>query len=98
MDELIAWNQYGLQLLLFEIPVDPKNSGPWPVTQIFSWTGSTLKYRGAEAADINLDGKIDFMGGGGWFENTGGINFTFHPIDGAMGYSQIKAGQSTTTA
>ena len=92
-DELIAWNQYGQQLLLFEIPADPNNSGPWPVTQIFSWTGATSKYRGTNAVDIDLDGKIDFVGGGGWFEHTGGANFTFHPIDEAMEYSQIKAGQ-----
>ena len=92
-DELIAWNQYSQQLLFFEIPADPRNSGTWPVTPIFSWTGDPLEYRGAEAVDINLDGKMDFVGGGGWFEHTGGTSFVRRPIDDAMAYSQIKAGQ-----
>ena len=92
-DELIAWNQYDYRLLLFEIPADPRNAGYWPATQIFSWAGSPYLYRGADTADVNLDGKIDFVGGGGWFEHTGGTDFTQHLIDGAMGYSQIKAGQ-----
>jgi hypothetical protein len=92
-DELMAWNQRGNQLLLLEIPADPRNSGPWLATQIFSWPGTSLKFRGADTVDINLDGKTDFVGGGGWFEHTGGKNFTYHVIDDAMGYSQIKADQ-----
>ncbi|NLU19240.1 MAG: hypothetical protein GXW89_00890 [Phycisphaerae bacterium] len=92
-DEYVSWNQSGFQLLLFEIPADPKNTSPWPATPIFSWPGNKLEYRGMDAADINLDGKIDLVAGGGWFEHTGGTNFVFHPIDPEAGYTQIKAGQ-----
>ncbi|MFN2304600.1 MAG: FG-GAP repeat domain-containing protein [Anaerolineales bacterium] len=92
-DELMTWNQKNNQLLLLEIPTNPKSSAPWPATKIFSWSGSSLKFRGADAVDINLDGKADFVGGGGWFEHIGGKNFIYRVIDAAMKYSQIKAGQ-----
>ncbi len=28
------------------------------------------RYEGLAAADINLDGKVDLVGGGYWFEHT----------------------------
>lgn len=95
-DEYISWNQKARQLLLFEKPVNPKTSGLWPVTQIFKWSGDDYLYRGIDAIDINLDGKIDLVGSCAWFEHTGGTNFIRHPIDEAMAYSQIQAGQLIT--
>jgi hypothetical protein len=92
-DEYISWNQVSRQLLKFEKPSNPRTSGHWPVTSIFTWSGDDHRYRGADAIDINLDGKLDFVGGCGWFEHTGGTAFVQHPIDDSFGYSQIKAGQ-----
>lgn len=94
VDEYISWNQYGRQLLLFEVPANPKAAGLWPVTQIFSWNiGRHNRYRGSDAVDINLDGKVDFVGGCSWFEHTGGTNFVQHVIDEAHGYASVEAGQ-----
>ncbi|MGR9088794.1 MAG: fibronectin type III domain-containing protein, partial [Gammaproteobacteria bacterium] len=91
-EEYISWNQYSKQLLMFEIPADPKASGPWPVAPIFSWA-TGIGYKGSDAIDINLDGKMDFVGGCSWFEHTGGTSFIQHPIDKTQGYSQVKAAQ-----
>ncbi|HTG44558.1 MAG TPA: hypothetical protein VK633_08500, partial [Verrucomicrobiae bacterium] len=93
VEEFMSWYQYGQQLLFFEVPANPKTSGQWPVSTVFSWSGESLKYRGTDRSDINLDGKIDFVGGGGWFEHQGGSSFAYRPIDETMAYSQIKAGQ-----
>jgi hypothetical protein len=93
VEEFVSWYQYGQQLLYFEVPANPKSAGAWPVSTIFSWSGVSLKYRGTDAIDINLDGKIDFVGGCGWFEHLGGSSFAYRPIDESFAYSQIKAGQ-----
>lgn len=93
--EYVSWNQYGNQLLLFEIPADPRTSGTWPATPIFTWSGTQPidKYSGIDAVDINGDGKVDIVGGGGWFEHTGGTNFTYHLIDDAKRFDRCVAGQ-----
>ncbi|MBN1418004.1 MAG: VCBS repeat-containing protein, partial [Planctomycetes bacterium] len=93
-EEFISWNQGDEQLLFFEIPGDPKTSGAWPATPIYTWSSAGgLTYRGIDAADMNLDGKIDMIGGGGWFEHTGGTGFVFHQIDPLMGTARQVVGQ-----
>jgi hypothetical protein len=93
-NELASWNQRAKQLLLFEIPSDPKASGPWPSTAIYSWSsGRELEGFPSLPVDIDLDGKADIVGGGRWFKHQGGTAFRAHVIDDAMRFTQCAAGQ-----
>jgi len=89
--ELVCWNQGARQLLLFEKPADPKAVGPWPVSVIYSWSDGQDR-EGLAAADINLDGKLDIVGGGCWFEHAGGTSFIAHVIDDSMASSRVAVG------
>jgi hypothetical protein len=92
--ELVSWNQGAKQLLLFEIPGDPKSSGPWPSRAIYSWSsGPELEGFPSLPVDIDLDGKVDIVGGGRWFKHQGGAKFQAHVIDDAMRFTQCAAGQ-----
>lgn len=98
-DEYMSWNQKSQTLLLFEKPEKPKTSGPWPVTRVFSWPGEGEyhRYKGADAIDVDLDGKLDFVGACGWFEHQADDNrFIPHIIDESQAYSQVVAGQLIT--
>ncbi len=75
--ELMSWAG-GKDLILFEIPEDPKTSSLWSGTTI--WQASA-KSEGADRIDINGDGKLDFIGGARWFEHTNGTDFNVHIID-----------------
>ncbi|NIW87653.1 MAG: VCBS repeat-containing protein, partial [Thermoplasmata archaeon] len=44
-------------------------------------------------ADIDGDGKVDIVGGGRWFEHTGGTSYTPHVIDGSPAFARAAAGQ-----
>jgi hypothetical protein len=92
--ELLSWNQRAKQLLLFEIPADPRSSGPWPSTAIYAWS-SGREHEGFPSipVDIDLDGKIDIVGGGRWFEHLGGKKYRAHVIDDQMRFTQCAAGQ-----
>jgi regulation of enolase protein 1 (concanavalin A-like superfamily) len=93
VDEFVSWNQKGQQLLLFEVPADPK-VGPWPATPIFTWNGDLYdEYSGIDVIDVNLDGKVDIVGGGGWFEHLGGTTYVHHVVDDFMRYARVVAGQ-----
>lgn len=92
--ELVSWNQGAKQLLLFEIPADPKSSGPWPSTAIYSWSsGQELEGFPSLPVDIDLDGKLDIVGGGRWFKHQGGSKFQANLIDDTMRFTQCAAGQ-----
>jgi hypothetical protein len=92
--ELVSWNQGARQLLLFKIPSNPKSSGPWPFTPIFSWSsGQELEGFPSLPVDIDLDGKLDIVGGGRWFKHQGGTKYQAHVIDDAMRFTQCAAGQ-----
>ncbi|OHB72629.1 MAG: hypothetical protein A2V70_04810 [Planctomycetes bacterium RBG_13_63_9] len=92
--ELVSWNQGARALLLLEIPADPRASGPWPSTPIFRWSpGPELEGFPSRPVDMNLDGKPDLVGGGRWFEHTGGAEFRAHVIDDSMRFTQCAAGQ-----
>jgi hypothetical protein len=90
--ELVSWNQGAKQLLLFEIPADPKDAIEWPQKVIYSWE-SGPEHEGLAAADINGDGKVDLAGGGRWFEYAGEGRFTAHLIDDSYRFSRVIAGQ-----
>jgi hypothetical protein len=93
VDEFVSWNQHAKQLLMFEVPANPRTSGQWPATPIYSWADRPeVEYRGIAATDVNLDGLLDFVGGGGWFEYTGG-EFIFHEVDPLMSSGRMVAGQ-----
>lgn len=89
--ELVSWNQHARQLLLFEIPPDPRSAGPWPSSVIYAWD-SGPEHEGLAAIDVNGDGKLDIVGGGRWFEQTGG-KFAVHVIDDAYRFSRAVAGR-----
>ncbi|MBC8872074.1 MAG: VCBS repeat-containing protein [Planctomycetes bacterium] len=92
--ELLSWNQKAKQLLLFEIPADPRSSGPWSPEVIYSWSsGRELEGFPSQPVDIDLDGKIDIVGGGRWFKHTGGHQFDAQVIDERMRFTQCAAGQ-----
>jgi len=88
--ELVSWNQRDSLLLMFEIPSDPRASGPWKNTVIYR---GQPKDEGLAAADLNLDGKLDLIGAGKWFEHVKDGKFTAHIIDEEMNFSRSAAGQ-----
>jgi len=90
--ELVSWNQGARSLLLFEIPDQPRTAGLWPVHVIYSWKGKR-EHEGLAAADINLDGRPDIVGGGRWFEHLTGFEFEAHVVDDAYRFSRAVAGQ-----
>lgn len=74
--ELAWWSQTAKKLILAEIPDDPRTAKSWEYSVIFSGT----KCEGIDKADINLDGKIDIVGAGFWFEHKQGKTFIPHKI------------------
>lgn len=65
--EFVFWNQHSLRLFLAEVPADPKQSGPWPYTEIYHWAGG-MEHEGLAQADIDGDGIVDLIGAGRWFK------------------------------
>lgn len=92
--EFLSWNQGAKSLLLFEIPVNPKATQPWASTTIYSWS-SGREHEGFPSipVDIDLDGKLDIVGGGRWFKHTSGTNYKENIIDSDMAFTQCAAGQ-----
>jgi hypothetical protein len=89
--ELVFWNQFAQRLLMADIPADPKDTQPWTYQEIFSWVSG--EHEGLAQADINGDGKVDLVGGGRWFEHTGGTSYTPHIIDDSQAFGRAAAGQ-----
>jgi FG-GAP-like repeat len=88
--ELVFWNQGADTLYLAHIPENPRQAGPWPLTEIFH---SASKSEGLAAADVDGDGRLDIVGGGRWFRNDGGDKFTPYVIDDSMRDARAAAGQ-----
>ena len=89
--EYVAWQNGAQKLLLFEIPDNPRASSQWPATTIFR--APDRRHEGLAAGDVNLDGKLDLVGAGRWFQHVRGAEFQEHVIDGAMGFTRAAVGQ-----
>lgn len=92
--EFISWNQDDKKLLFYEIPDKPRAAEPWTPAPIYQWS-SGLEREGFPSipVDINLDGTLDIVGGGRWFEHVDGTKFREHVIDSEMTFTQCAAGQ-----
>ncbi|MEZ5355311.1 MAG: VCBS repeat-containing protein [Bryobacteraceae bacterium] len=95
--QLAYWNQRAKALFLAGIPVNPKDSGPWPAEAIFSGQAGEGEQKaasyaeGVDAVDIDGDGKLDLLAGNYWFKHEGGNQF--RPVKvGATG-GRIKGGR-----
>jgi len=92
--EFVSWNQRAKALLLFEIPSGPKSTEPWQSSTIYSWSsGREREGFPSIPVDIDLDGKVDIVGGGRWFKHQGGSEFKENVIDAKMAFTQCAAGQ-----
>jgi len=90
--ELVFWNQGAKKLFIADIPSDPKNTQPWPYTEIYAWSAGS-EHEGLAKADINGDGKMDIVGGGRWFEHNGGMSYTPYVIDNGQTFARAATGQ-----
>jgi len=88
--ELVFWNQRAKKLYIAEIPDNPRKAGIWPLAAIWSWPRA-FKYEGLAKCDIDLDGKIDLIGGGHWFKHKGGTSYQANKVDD-YGMSRSAAG------
>jgi len=92
--EFVTWNQQAKQLLFYDIPDDPRTSGPWKAVTIYEWsTGREREGFPSVPVDVDLDGTLDIVGGGRWFKHMGSGKFQDHPIDDEMTFTQCAAGQ-----
>ncbi|MHC4116237.1 MAG: family 16 glycoside hydrolase [Planctomycetota bacterium] len=92
--EFLSWNQRAKKLLLYEIPDNPKSLDTWPAAAIFSWsTGRACEGFPSIPTDIDLDGKVDIVGGGRWFKHRGGTDYKASVVDADMAFTQCAAGQ-----
>ncbi|HET8548422.1 MAG TPA: VCBS repeat-containing protein [Bryobacteraceae bacterium] len=105
--ELVFWNQGGNRLVLARVPPNVRHAAEWPLTTIYSWSGDsepeqraaaphwkrTNEHEGLAAADIDLDGRVDIVGGGRWFKHRGGGGFEANIIDAGYAFSRVAAGQ-----
>lgn len=92
--ELLSWNQRAKKLLWFEIPEKPKSDQLWRSTAIYGWDdGPAHEGFPSQPVDVDLDGKLDIVGGGRWFKHTRNANFKVEVIDDRMRFTQCAAGQ-----
>jgi hypothetical protein len=81
--QLAFWNQGAKQLLLAEIPSDPRRARPWSVRPILT-AGPTEKgppyMEGLATADIDGDGLADILAGNGWLKRQANGGFRFCAI------------------
>jgi hypothetical protein len=91
--QLVFWNQGDKQLILTEIPQDPRRAGRW-LLQPFAAAEASAKgppyMEGLAASDIDGDGRLDILAGNGWFKHGGEGRFSFIPIAESGG--RIAAG------
>lgn len=89
--ELVFWNRNdNYRLYLADVPADPLVTEPWPRVEIFA---APERAEGLTKADIDLNGKIDIVGGGYWFEHVGGYDYTAHLIEAGRTYTRTVVDQ-----
>jgi hypothetical protein len=88
-EELVFWNQDANKLFIADIPSDPMGANPWSFQEIWSTDSSA---EGLAMGDIDMDGKIDIIGGGRWFKHIEGTNYASYLIDNKQRNSRVAAG------
>lgn len=107
-DELVFWNQGAQILFLAEIPSDPKKTEPWECVPIYTFSNDSEmeqrqtrpypvfrgvnEHEGLAKIDVDLDGKLDIIGGGRWFKHIQGETFQVNEIDPSYAFSRCAAG------
>jgi chitinase len=92
--QLAFWNQQAQQVLLADIPPEPRKAQTWPTSVLFSGKAETkggLYAEGVAAADIDGDGTLDLLAGNYWFKHVEGN--TFKPIKFGNFGGRIAVGQ-----
>jgi hypothetical protein len=89
--ELAFWNQQARKLFLADIPDQPRDPEAWKPVAIWSWP-SGANYEGLAKADLDLDGKVDLIGGGHWFKHIQGNDFRPQVVDEDYGFSRSAVG------
>ena len=92
-NELAFWDNKSGKLYLARIPANPAD--PWPYTEIASVPLAGGPPEGLAKADVNGDGKLDIVGGGWWFEHTGGTTFKAHSVNPKRQFSRCAVGDFT---
>jgi len=88
--ELAFWYNGGKQLYLAEIPSNPTQ--PWPYSLIAQFKDKKPRPEGFARMDIDLDGKLDIVGGGSWFKHIEGKRFETKVIDNDYRFTRSAAG------
>lgn len=92
--EFVTWNQRAGQLLMYDIPENPRSSKLWSAQVIYSWSeGAEHEGFPSIPVDVDLDGQIDIVGGGRWFKRTADGQFEVNVIDNEKRFTQCAAGQ-----
>ncbi|MBD3374759.1 hypothetical protein GF406_06990 [candidate division KSB1 bacterium] len=79
--ELVFWNTSVGKLFLAEIPENPQKALVWDLHLIHQFDVEKGVNEGLAKGDIDLDGKLDIVGGGFWFKHIEGHSFEVLPVD-----------------
>lgn len=89
--ELVFWNQQARTLFLADVPDRPRDQTAWEPVAIWTWPDGS-NYEGLAKSDVDLDGKVDLIGGGRWFKHIVGNEFQPQVVDEAYGFSRSAVG------